>query len=73
MNEKDKKLYEKFEKIVKNKPSDDEAVDFWVKLGAEEYERLIFLFENNEIKEMPENVKIKLVETFRELKQALEK
>lgn len=73
MTEEDKKLYEKFEEIIKNKPSDSEALDFWSKLSAKEYDRLIYLFENNEIEGMPESVRKKLAETFRKLKEAIGK
>jgi len=71
MTEEDKKLFEKFEEMMKNTPNESEALDFWSKLSIEEYDRLIFLFEQGEIKGMPEKIRLKLVVFFKKVKEKL--
>lgn len=71
MTEEDKKLFEKFEEMMKNIPSESEALEFWSKLSVEEYDRLIYLFERNEIEGMPEKIRLKLVVFFRKVKEKL--
>ena len=71
MTEEDKKLFEKFEEMMKDIPSENEALDFWSKLSIEEYDRLIFLFEQGEIEGMPEKIRLKLVVFFEKVKEKL--
>ncbi len=71
MTEEDKKLFEKFEEMMKNIPSESEALEFWSKLSVEEYDRLIYLFERDEIEGMPEKIRLKLVVFFRKVKEKL--
>ena len=73
MEEIDKKLLEKFENLMSDQPTEEKATEFLSKLSTEEYERLIYLFENNEIDGMSENVRIKLVEIFKKIKEGLSK
>lgn len=73
MDEKDKKLMEKFDEIMANKPLNAEALDFWSKLGEEEYKRLIYLFENNMIENMSDEIKMELIGVFKTLKERLYK
>ncbi len=71
ITEEDKKLFEKFEEMMKNTPSESEALDFWSKLSIEEYDRLIFLFKQGEIEGMPEKIRLKLVVFFEKVKEKL--
>lgn len=71
ITDEDKKLYEKFKEMMKSAPGESEALDFWSKLSAEEYDRLIDLFEKEEIKEVPENIRLKLVVFFKKVKEKL--
>ncbi len=71
MANEDKKLYEKFKVAMKNTPSENEALDFWSKLSAEEYDRLIDLFEKDKIEGVPENIRLKLVVFFKKVKERL--
>jgi len=73
MEEIDKSLLEKFDNLISDQPTEEKATEFLSKLSSEEYERLIYLFENNEIDGMSENVKIKLVEVFKKIKEGLSK
>lgn len=67
----DKKLLEKFEGTVKSNPAENEALDFWSKLNAEEYDRLTYLFGQNEIDGMPKNIRLKLVEFFKKVRKRM--
>ncbi|MEA1936514.1 MAG: hypothetical protein U9N04_00140 [Patescibacteria group bacterium] len=71
MTEEDKKLFEKFEEMMKSMPSENEALDFWSKLSVVEYDRLIYLFEQNKIDKMSENIRLKLVVFFKKVKERL--
>lgn len=71
MTDEDKKLFEKIDEIIKKRPSEQEVVDFWLSLGIDEYNRLIYLFENNEINEMGEEVRLKLIAGLKKLKEGL--
>lgn len=71
MDEKDKKLMEKFDEMMASKPLNADTLDFWSKLGKEEYERLIYLFENNTIENMPCEIKMELIGVFKKLKERL--
>lgn len=73
MEEIDKKLLEKFENLMSDKPTEEKATDFLSKLSTEEYERLIYLFENNKIDGMSESMRLKLVEVFKKIKEGLSK
>ncbi|MEA2097964.1 MAG: hypothetical protein U9P70_02725 [Patescibacteria group bacterium] len=73
MEEIDKKLLEKFENLISDQPTEEEATEFLSKLSTEEYERLIYLFENNKIDGMSESIKLKLVEVFKKIKEGLSK
>jgi len=67
----DKKLLEKFERMIKSNLTENEALDFWSKLNAKEYDRLTYLFEQGEIDGMPENIRLKLVELFKKLRKKM--
>lgn len=71
MTDEDKKLFEKVDKIIKNKPSEQEAIDFWLGLGINEYDRLVYLFENNEINGMGEEIRLRLVSGLKRLREGL--
>ena len=71
MTDEDKKLFGKIDETMKKHPSEQEAVDFWLGLGIDEYDRLICLFENNEIDEMSEETRSKLIAGLRKLKEGL--
>jgi len=71
MDEADKKLFEKFDEIMKSRPLNADALKFWSKLGKEEYERLIYLFENNKIDIMSDEIRLKLVGMLKNLKGGL--
>lgn len=71
LTDEDKKLFNKFEEVMKNMPSESEAIDFWSKLSAEEYDRLIYLFEQNKIKKIPEEIRLKLIALFKKIKEKL--
>ena len=71
LNNEDKKLYEKFERMMKNKPSESEALEFWSKLSIAEYDRLIYLFEQNEIDRVPKEIRLKLAVFFKKIKEKL--
>lgn len=73
MEEADIKLFEKFEKAMSMKPGNDAAAKFLSGLSQEEYDRLIQLFENNRIEGMDENIRLKLVETYKKIKEGLAK
>ncbi len=67
----DKELFRKIDAVLRKRPSSEEAVDFWLGLSAEEYDRLVFLFENNKIEGMSSEVRLKLVKAFKRLKERL--
>lgn len=71
MTDEDKKLFEKIYAIIKKRPSKQEAIDFWLDLGIDDYDRLIYLFENNETKEMGEEIRLKLVAGLKKLRDGL--
>lgn len=71
MEEIDKKLLEKFEDLTSSQPTEEKSTEFLSKLSAEEYERLIYLFENNKIAGMSENMRLELVEVFKKVKEGL--
>ena len=71
MTKEDKKIFEKFEEMMKNKPSESEALEFWSKLSIAEYDRLIYLFEQGEIEGMPEKIRLKLIVFFGKVKEKL--
>ena len=67
----DKKLLKKFERMIKSNFTENETLDFWSKLSAEEYDRLGYLFEQDEIDGIPENIRLKLVELFKKLRKKM--
>lgn len=69
----DKKLLEKFEDITISQPTEEKATGFLSNLGTKEYERLIYLFENNKIDGMSKSMRLKLVEVFKKIKEGLSK
>ena len=71
MTEEDKKLMEKFEQIIAAKPSEDAVLDFWSKLSVEEYDRLIYLFEQNKPEDMSEEARTELIDIFKKLKEKI--
>lgn len=71
MTDEDKKLFEKVDKIIKSKPSEQEATNFWLGLGIDDYDRLIYLFENNEINEMGEEIRLRLISGLKRLREGL--
>lgn len=71
MDEIDAKLMKKFNDMMAEKPLNAQALEFWSRLSKEEYERLIYLFENNKTENMPDSVRSKLVGIFKELKARL--
>jgi len=73
MEEIDKKLFEKFEDIISGKPDENQGAEFLSRLSQEEYGRLIRIFENNEIEGMDKNVRVKLIETYKKIKEGLAK
>ncbi|MCK5490823.1 MAG: hypothetical protein KAI67_03195 [Candidatus Pacebacteria bacterium] len=67
MSEEEEKLFEKFDIMLKSKPSDSQAKEFFSKLSKDELDMLIKTFESNEIEGMPSFVKNKLVEILKKL------
>jgi len=67
----DKKLFEKIDETMKKRPSEQETIDFWLDLSVNEYNRLIYLFENNEIEKMSKEIRLKLVAGLKKLREGL--
>ena len=65
----DKKLLKKFERMIKSNFTENETLDFWSKLNAEEYDRLGYLFEQDEIDGIPENIRLKLIKFFKKVRE----
>ena len=73
MEEIDKNLLEKFENLMSDQPTEGKATEFISKLSTEEYERLIYLFENNKIDGMSDNIRLELIKVFKKIKEGLSK
>lgn len=73
MEEIDKNLLEKFENLMSYQPTEEKATEFLSKLSTEEYERLIYLFENNKIDRMSDNIRLELIKVFKKIKKGLSK
>lgn len=71
MTEEDIKLMERFEQIIAAKPSEDDALGFWSKLSIEEYDRLIYIFEQNKPEGMRDEIRLELIDLFKKLKAKL--
>ncbi|MCK4799370.1 hypothetical protein KAS31_00130 [Candidatus Parcubacteria bacterium] len=71
MEEIDKKLLEKFDDLMSDQLTEEEATEFLSNLSTKEYERLIYLFENNKIDGMSKNMRLELVKVFKKVKEGL--
>ena len=73
MEDKYEKLMEKFHRIMESGPDENEAVEFWSKISAKEYDDLIDLFSKNKVDGMSDEIRMKLVDLLKNLRQGLHK
>ncbi len=71
MNIKDKELLDKFQQAIEAKLSYEEAIDFFAKLNADEYDRLLEIFTNNDFSEIDNETKNKLIVILQQLKEVV--
>jgi hypothetical protein len=72
MDTEDQKVLEKIEEQVLDGLDDTNAVRFLAKLTVEEYERLIQIFSQAEQIELPEGIRLRLIEILQKLKAVKE-
>ena len=70
MSEEDKRLFEKFSKVVSSSLDEQSAIQFFSELKKDEYSRLIEIFQNNDFPNIKNETKNKLLLILNKLNRA---